>query len=152
MGTTDTEIDVTDAGNRHAEPARAEAIVGSAAFAVQRFAAARSWAGVVPDVLACLGAAADVSRVYVFENSTLPDGGLAMSQRFEWTAPGISPTIDDPENQRFPYDGGYAEYGRTLEAGGVVVATASTAPDEVAADLAAEDIRSMALVPVSAGH
>jgi diguanylate cyclase (GGDEF)-like protein/PAS domain S-box-containing protein len=148
---SDQEGDVLDAREGHAHLGRAEAIVGSAAFAVNRFAGARSWESAVPEVLTCLGAAGAVSRVYVFENSMLPDGRLAMSQRFEWAAPGIGRTMADPDNQNFPYDRGYEEYGRVLGAGGVVVATAATAPEEIALDLAEEDIRSMVLVPVFAG-
>jgi hypothetical protein len=43
---------------------------------------------------ATLGTAADVSRVYLFENSRGP-GDLLMDLTYEWCAPGISSTIGD---------------------------------------------------------
>jgi len=40
-----------------------------------------------------IGAAAGVSRVYVFENHVGPRGELLASRRYEWVAPGIAPLI-----------------------------------------------------------
>jgi len=138
----------TTAGDASAGLGRAEAILGSAALAVHCFARTRSWKSAVPEVLERLGEATAVSRVYVFENSVLPDGRVAMNQRFEWVADGTAPTIEDPENQNYPYAGGYEGYAEVLRSGGVATATLSGAEGPVAADLAEEDILSMVLVPV----
>src|SRR5436853_4702586 len=82
---------------------QSEEILRAVAYSARAFAGASSWRDVVPDVLARLGAAAGASRAYVFENS-LPDGGeLLMTETFEWCAPGISPTVDIPDNTDFPY-------------------------------------------------
>jgi len=50
-------------------------------------------------VLAPIGEAAEVSRVYVFENHPGPEGELRLSQRFEWTAAGVPPRLADPDLQ-----------------------------------------------------
>lgn len=51
--------------------------------------------------LRLLGEAAEVCRVYLFENHPDEHGELCASQRYEWTAPAITPQISNPELQNF---------------------------------------------------
>lgn len=129
----------------------AEAILRVAAMSVKSFSGERPWEEVVPEVFKALGEAAGVSRVYLFENVTLEDGRLAMDKRFEWVAPGVSPTIDAPVNRQFPYDGGYERYVEILSADGVISGPASTFPPGELADLEDEGVLSTAFVPVFVG-
>jgi PAS domain S-box-containing protein len=55
-------------------------------------------------VLAAIGEAAEVSRVYVFKNRVAASGDLLLSQRFEWTAPGVLPRLPDPDLQDASYE------------------------------------------------
>ncbi len=58
----------------------------------------------VRQALAILGEATQVDRIYVFETHPhLETQKPAMSQRWEWAAPGIAPEIDNPELQNLPY-------------------------------------------------
>jgi PAS domain S-box-containing protein len=84
----------------HAEQSRASAILTAVGFAAKRFVAADDWAVVVPEVLAALGIATQVSRVYLYENSNT-DGRIVTSKRGEWTAPGFVNLLHKPEFQHF---------------------------------------------------
>ena len=52
----------------------------------------------IEPILETLGHAAEVSRVYIFENKTRRDGALVTSQRYEWVAPGIKPQFDNSQS------------------------------------------------------
>ncbi len=58
----------------------------------------------IQDVLARLGQITRCSRTYVFENDLADEGRLSTSQCYEWTAPGISAEIDNPELQDVPLE------------------------------------------------
>ncbi len=130
---------------------RAVSILGAVAFASDVLAGARSWRDPLADVFRRLGEAADVSRVYLFENSRSDDGSLVMSQVAEWVAEGVSPTIDDPDNQAYPYERGFQRWEALMASGNVLHGRQSDMPAEERADMESEGILSMACVPVFAG-
>ena len=98
----------------------AEAIIAAVGFAASEFLRAPSWEASIPEVLARLGQAAHVSRVYLFENHRDEFGRLLTSQRFEWTAPDVKPQIDNPDLQELPWDGAFRRWVGILPRGGVV--------------------------------
>lgn len=58
------------------------------------------WLKALNTTLGIIGEAADVDRVYYFENHEEPEtGDLLSSQKIEWTADGISAELDNPELQ-----------------------------------------------------
>ncbi len=58
----------------------------------------------IQSALDALGPATDVDRIYIFENHPHPvTRQPAMSQRWEWVAPGVVPEIDNPELQGLVY-------------------------------------------------
>ena len=82
---------------------RREALLRAASFVAAQFLRG-SWHRSIQSVLETLGLGADVSRVHVFENHPGTHGEtvlnnetvLLSSQRYEWVAPGISATLDNP--------------------------------------------------------
>ena len=101
------------------------------------------------DVLGALGRAADASRVYVFQNHELPGQGLAMSQRYEWTAPHASAEIDNPTLQNLPYEeSGLGRWVPILESGRPLVGRRQDFPEGEWEILALQGIQSLALVPI----
>jgi PAS domain S-box-containing protein len=105
----------------------------------------------VPEILARLGDAAQVSRVYLFENHTGPDGHLLTSQRFEWTAEGVTPQIDAPELQAFDYTvHGFERWFEILNAGRPVQGLVRDFPEAERALLEAQDVRSILVTPIPA--
>jgi PAS domain S-box-containing protein len=144
-------VDITPAKRAEEALLRKEAILDSAAFAADRFLRTESWKDCVQEVLARLGEAADVSRVYVFENHAGPDGRLLMSGRFEWVASSIVGTIEDPGNQSWPYDEGYDHWEELLGSGQVISGTVEEFNEQQQEDLREEGVLAAAFVPVFAG-
>lgn len=130
--------------------ARSDGILRAVATAARRFARTDSWENVIKEVLHLIGFAAEVSRVYVFENSA-PAGFLVYSIRYEWCRIGLSPTIYAPDNQNCPYRPKFARWERLLGGGSTISGVVRQFPDIEKPDLEAEDVLSIAVVPIFAG-
>lgn len=142
-------LDITE--RKHTEEAlrRRDAILEAISFAAGRFLEATAWNEDIQLVLAQLGAATRVSRIYIFQNHLSENGLPAMSQRYEWVAPGIMPQIDNPELQNLTYrDAGFERWVAKLGQGEPVYGLVKTFPADEAEHLAAQDIRSIAVVPI----
>jgi diguanylate cyclase (GGDEF)-like protein/PAS domain S-box-containing protein len=132
-------------------PGHARAILEATAAAAETLLLHRPWEEAVRHSLALLGRAARVSRVYVFENHRSPDGRLLTSQRFEWTAPGVTPQIDNPELQNFPWvEGGFGRWVGILERRSPLYGRVCDFPPGERELLSAQDIVSIAVVPIFA--
>ncbi|HET9221518.1 MAG TPA: GAF domain-containing protein [Roseiflexaceae bacterium] len=132
---------------------RRDTILEAVSFAAERFLGARSWKHQIQAVLERLGAAAGVSRVYLFENHAGVGGELVTSQRYEWAAPGITPQLHNPELQSFSYQAsGFERWEQALGAGELVHGPIRTFPPAERALLAKHDIHSIAVVPVYVGQ
>ena len=139
---------------KHSELAlhRRDAILAAIAFAAERFLGATTWESGIHAVLAQLGQATEVSRVYLFENTTRADGTLVTSQRYEWTAPNITPQVDNPALQNLPYlASGFARWVDLLAHGKVIHGNLSSLPPSEQALLAAQDVRSVMIMPIFIG-
>ncbi|GIV64321.1 MAG: hypothetical protein KatS3mg045_1660 [Bellilinea sp.] len=103
----------------------------------------------IPRVLAQLGIAADVSRVYLFENHWENGQRLLASQRYEWCAAGIQPQIDDPTLQNFDYQAaGFDHFLATLQRGEVVSGLVRDFPPAEQAEFSRQDILSILVIPI----
>jgi two-component system, cell cycle sensor histidine kinase and response regulator CckA len=103
-------------------------------------------------VLAAIGAAAEVSRVYVFENHRAPDGDLRLGQRFEWTAPGVPPRLGDPDLRDTSYrERGVEPLAVALAARQAVSGHARTMPEPARVLLERHGTRSFLAVPIFTG-
>ena len=135
------------------ELARREAVLRAASRAAERFLGG-DWRQAMPDLLRELGQGTDVSRVYLFENQTAPDGGIHPFQRYEWCAPGIEPQIDNPELQEFAFaDVGLKRWQQELSNDAVVQGDIAELPAGERPSLEAQNILSILVVPVTvSGH
>ncbi|MCS7178083.1 MAG: ATP-binding protein [Anaerolineae bacterium] len=141
-------------GLKRAEDAlrRRDAILEAVASAADRLLRAPDWERELPDVLAALGNATDVSRAYIFENHPGPDGDLLTSQRYEWTAPGVTPQMDNPDLQNFSYEKwGFQRWVQRMTRREAVWGLVRNFPLSEQEVLAAQDIRSIAAVPIFVG-
>ncbi|WP_051580199.1 PAS domain S-box protein [Pseudonocardia acaciae] len=142
--------DITERTHAEAELHRRDAIMEAVRFAAHRFLESHaSWRVHIHEVMARLGLAAAVSRVYIFENFRGADGSQWTSQSHEWVAPGISPQIDNTELaasslERSPF----ARTARVLGAGQVVAGNVADLPADERAVLEPQGILSLVLVPV----
>jgi len=128
-----------------------DAILAAVGFAASEFLRASAWEECIRAVLGRLGQAARVSRVYVFQNHTDPRGAPVFSQRFEWTAEGASPQIDNPKLQGLPWGGAFRRWRDILAADGVVHGHVRDFQEEERSLLEEQDIHSIAVVPIAVG-
>jgi PAS domain S-box-containing protein len=133
---------------------RRDAILEAVGYAAERFLGeAERWEENIGDVLKHLGVAAGASRVYIFENYTGEDGELWNTQRYEWIAPGVAPTLQEPAGEPAEASLAYeaAGYGRWIEILGrgdsIYGHTRAFPPGEQWA-LREQDILSIAVVPI----
>ncbi|MCS7172241.1 MAG: EAL domain-containing protein [Armatimonadetes bacterium] len=130
---------------------RAEGILRAAVQVAERLLLCRPWDRAVSEVLAILGRATEVSRVYVFENHPGPGGELCTSQRYEWVAPDITPQIANPELQNFPWiEGGFARWVERMSRGEAVFGLVRDFPPAERAVLESQEIVSIVAVPIFA--
>ena len=141
-------FDVTERKTVEAALRRRDAVLRAVGFAAERFLQTESWTESIEEVLGRLGTSADVSRVYLFENSQGADGELLMNLTYEWCAPGISSTIQMEDNHGFPYLPDYRHYVEVLGSGGVIAGKTSDFDEVDRKDLADEEILATAFVPV----
>ncbi|MGZ5305681.1 MAG: putative bifunctional diguanylate cyclase/phosphodiesterase [Actinomycetota bacterium] len=128
-----------------------EAVLGAVAFATERFFRDEAWHDRIEEVLAHLGTAAAVSRVYLFQNTRGPDGRLWMDLRFEWEAEGVRRVFDDPANHLHPYAPDFSRWIEVLGRRGEVCALVRGLPEGERRVLSGEGVGSVLAVPVFVG-
>ncbi len=105
---------------------------------------------VIVNLLAQIGKAVDVNRVYVFNTHTM-DGneGLFMSQRFEWTDGSVTAEIDNPSMQNISYeDKAVKDCYKALANGQTIKANVVDLPLATQKILEGQNIKSLMMVPV----
>ncbi len=102
-------------------------------------------------LLGRLGRAAEASRVYLFTHRLSGDD-LVADQKFEWTAEGIAPQIDNPALQGWSFRAtGNRWLLDRLEAGETIAGSAEEIPEPFREVMRAQSIRSVVLTPVRVG-
>jgi PAS domain S-box-containing protein len=142
--------DITERKRAEEGLRRREAILRAVAFAAECFLKkTTSWEESIEEVLGRLGQAAEVSRVYVFENYRGEDDELWGTQRYEWVATGISSQTDNPLMEAFPYRAaGFGRWGELLSRGEPVHGHTREFPEEAQPELREQDILSIVIVPI----
>jgi PAS domain S-box-containing protein len=141
--------DVTERKRAELALQRRDALLEALSYAADRFLRAVNWEHEMAGVLARLGEAAQVSRVYLFQNSFDAQGDVRTSQRFEWCAPGVTPQIDEPVLQNAAYEAlGFARWAELLSRGELIRGHVRDLPESERALLSAEDVQSVVEVPI----
>ncbi|MCX7840385.1 MAG: PAS domain S-box protein, partial [Anaerolineae bacterium] len=129
-----------------------EAILSAVAFATDTLFRSSDWTENIQAILARLGQAADVSRVYIFENYTDSTGKLFTTQRYEWVAPGITPQIDNPDLQALNlHVTGFTRWIETMSRRQPIYGLVRDFPSGEREFLTAQDIRSIIVMPIYTG-
>ncbi|MGD1936552.1 MAG: ATP-binding protein [Cyanophyceae cyanobacterium] len=103
----------------------------------------------VQEAINALGQATHVDRIYIFKNHPHPDTGEeAVSQRWEWVAPGISPEIDNPDLQNVAYEVFSPRWYSILSSGNIVAGWVENFPDSEREFLEPQGIQSILVVPI----
>ncbi|MGY6522076.1 MAG: histidine kinase N-terminal 7TM domain-containing protein [Mongoliitalea sp.] len=81
---------------------RSEKMLTSIAFATKELLSNPNFTLATQKAISLLGDGAGVDRAYLFEASKDEEGDYYISQRFEWSANGVPPEIDNPNLQNIP--------------------------------------------------
>ena len=92
--------------------------------------------------------AANVSRVYIFENFEDIRDGLCMRQTYEVCAPGIRPEIDNPILQHVPYQDDFFRWRQALSSGNPIAGAVASFPQEERDILESQHILSILVLPI----
>jgi len=145
-------VDITESKETQEALNRRDAILESVAFSAEEFSTAKKWTDRIETVLAQIGKAAGVSRVSIFQNSTMPDGDLVHSKLFEWVVDGVTAEIDNPILQNISYEHqGLSRWKEILTKDQIVVGQVSEFPVSEQEITQPQGISSMVLVPIFAG-
>jgi PAS domain S-box-containing protein len=99
-----TVEEITDRKLAEVELHKRESLLQGVARATGYLLTDEDYQVAIAKALATLGNAAGVDRVYIYENHPhAPTGEVAMSMRYEWVRPGISPSIHQDHWQNQPY-------------------------------------------------
>ncbi|MEB3290088.1 MAG: response regulator [Leptolyngbya sp.] len=103
----------------------------------------------VQAALAALGEATDVDRIYIFQQHPHAETGqVCVSQRWEWTAPGIEPQMDNPDLHDIPYEEVLPRWYATLNRGEIIQGLIKDFPEREQELLMPQDILSILVVPI----
>jgi PAS domain S-box-containing protein len=128
---------------------RHDALLEALAYAAGRFLHTPDWEGCIQDVLGALGRAADVSRVYLFENECTPQGTLACSQRYEWVAEGVVPHLHNPVLQKLDLEQiGLGAWQAEMKLGHLVAGSIAALPAREQELFSSQDVRCLLLMPI----
>ncbi|WP_320045274.1 ATP-binding protein [uncultured Desulfobacter sp.] len=124
-------------------------ILESVRFAAYHFLQDQVWKESIVKVLEDIGKAAGISRA-VFHGIVKDDAGsFGAKKRFEWTAPGISPEQEDPEDQMISFEKrGVAHWADSLAAGRTLSVSLQECSDAEQILLTYSQIQSLILIPV----
>ena len=129
---------------------RQAAILSAVAFAAERFLRTSDWRTCIHEVLAKLGSATGVSRIYIFENHRDDDGELCASHTYEWVGKGIEPQISSSELQGMSYESeGLRPLRDTVLHGDALVGLIREMPEAARSVLEPQNIVSIAIVPIT---
>ena len=127
---------------------RRDAILEAIAFAAERLLLAVDRREAAPEVLARLGAAADVSRAYLLENHADDDGRPCATLATEWCAPGIESQVGNPILIASPWDEAYGRWAEAHERGETIMSHVRELPDGERPELESQGIVSIMEIPI----
>lgn len=141
--------DVTERKEAEGILNRRETIMSAISHAAEQFLKDSIWEQNVPDVLGKLGRAADVSRVFVAMNYKGTDNILYSSMCYEWTAPGITPQINNTVFRHVSLAGpGFTRWRNKLSNGISVYGIVKEFPQNEIEFLAPFGSLSLAAIPI----
>ncbi len=128
---------------------RRDQVLKAIAFAAERLLRQPDLERGIPDVLARLGEATGVSRIYIFEKHLDEQGQELLSQRYEWVEPGNTPQIKNPKFQNIPEEkNNCRRWTKILDQNLAVHSLTRALPQEERQFLEEQNILSFVAVPI----
>src|SRR5579864_7336073 len=142
-------IDITEQKASEEALRRRDAILQAVAFAAEKLLTSPEWEHSLDDVLGRLGAATGVSRVYIVPARVGSD--LREASHYEWTAPGVPCRADIPTDGSYLASVGLQRWEDILRGGGIIQGELRDFPVDEQAQLTAQGVCSLVLVPIFVG-
>ncbi|MDN3690726.1 response regulator [Cyclobacterium jeungdonense] len=141
--------DINEAVNRENQLIQKEQMLSAISKATDELLSNRNLNGAISNSLELIGKAADVDRVYYWENSKSDDGSTLTSQRFEWSADEVEPQINNPDLQNVPINF-FGEFVEPMEKNEVFQAILSNMPktSSTRGFLEEQNIKSILAIPI----
>ena len=130
---------------------RRDAVLAAVCYAASRFLGTSDWDREARDLLARLGTAAEVSRVYLYEGYRDANGKLRRRMRDEWAAEGEMPCGCDASALDVEVEPVGLRRWKSLEQGDVIFGPLESLPPREREFMTNMGVRSFAAVPVFAG-
>ncbi len=128
---------------------RRDVLLRSVAQATNLLVSSETTDAVINNALRILGEAAEVDRVYIFQNHfDGGDGAMLLSQRNEWAGPAVEAQIDNPDLQNVPYEPYFRRWLEVLSARKVLKGLIATFPEGERELLESQGILSIIVVPI----
>ena len=147
-----TTTDVSLLRTLEATLRRRDAVLAAVCYAASRFLAPSDFDRDVRELIARLGIAAEVSRVYLYEGYRDEKGTLRRRMRHEWAAAGVMPRECDEASRDVEVEGVGLSRWRLLEHGDVIFGPLATLPPMERNFFARMGVNSFAAVPVFVGN
>lgn len=142
-----TQLEMSDQNLR-----RRERILETLRNAAEKLFRGQSLDEAIKVVLKDLGEAADVDRVYIFENQRQPSGELRTVQRYEWAAEGVEPQIGYEILQSLSYErSGLKRFVQLLEKNKNVKGNVKDLPQPEREFFSGLGVISLLIVPIFVG-
>jgi len=143
-------LDITEQKNAEDALKQRDAILKTVGFSAEQFLKTSDWKKSVNSVLAQLGEATGVSRVYIFKKEASKE--VSVSQTHEWCDIGITPQIHNQELQSINLlRDGYARWVDFFNKGKPIFGNVKDFPSEEQKDLESQGIISMICIPIPVG-
>ncbi len=145
--------DITESTEHELMIKRRDAIFEAIAYAAEKFLRAVNWTDVIQDVLKRLGEAAEVSRIYIFQNHKGKHRSLLTSLKYEWATQNTTPHLNNPLLQSVSYrKGGFERWSRAMSRGSQIMGHVCQFPRRERKILLSQDIKSILAVPIFVGN
>ena len=131
---------------------RRDGILEAIGFAAERLLSGGNWEQNIQSVLERLGQCTTVSRAHIFRNRSGLAGDLLTGHQYEWTAPGISPQIGNPDLQSFSWsENGWEGWQEALRQAKICQAATANLPPAVRHRLEGLKVKALIAVPIFLG-
>ncbi len=148
FASSQSTTDVTVLKGLEATLRRRDAVLAAVCYAASRFLVPSDFDRDVRELIARLGVAAEVSRVYLYEGYRDALGTMRRRMRNEWAAAGLMPRSCDDASRDVEVERVGLTRWRLLEHGDVVCGPSSELPSQEREFFARMGVRSFAAVPV----
>jgi len=139
--------DITERKYAEEELIKRERMLAAIDYASELFLKNPNWLDVIDEIIKHIGIAAQVSRVYIFQNEII-NKKIAMNQLFEWTDQGISEQLHNPTLTKVTYADAGAERWLCLGENTIICGKVKEFPVSERILLEDQGIQSIAVVPI----